>query len=221
VRAATRIGEVLERGGPLEPRTSSRSPDDVARFTAAMSAAPAERIRRIVEICLARRPGASSMLDLGGGPGHIARAFAAEGLRCTLVDTSDIVTHVVDAYDLDEVEGLEVVAGDFNRDTLPAGPFDVVLLSNVIHIYDEATVRALFGKTVPVLAPGGILAVAEFLRGRSSRAAHLGLQMLLRSDAGDTYSEEQLRGWLVDAGLSDVRVDALDADRDLLTAIRG
>jgi len=221
IRAATRLGEVLRRGGPLEPHAPRRAPVDVARFTSAMSAAPPERIRRMVDLCLARNPGARSVLDLGGGPGHVTRAFVDRGLRATLFDTPDIVAHVADAFGLRDVPGLDLAAGDFNRDPLPPGPFDVVLLSNVIHIYGEDTVAALLGNAAGVVAPGGVLAVAEFLRGHSRRAAPMGVRMLLRTEAGDTWSEEAITGWLEGAGLGDVRVDDLDEDRQLVTAVRG
>jgi SAM-dependent methyltransferase len=220
VRASTRLREALERGGPLDPRPRHRSPERVARFTAAMSAAPRERVERVVDLCLDRRPGAERVLDLGGGPGHVTRAFVARGLRGTLLDTEDIVAHVVPAYGLQDVEGLDVVSADFNRDPLPSGPFDVVLLSNVIHIYDGSTIRTLFANAADTLKPGGVLAVAEFLRGRSTRAAQLGLQMLLKSEAGDTYSEEQIGGWMREAGLSELHVDGLDEERYLITAVR-
>jgi SAM-dependent methyltransferase len=208
-----------ERGARELGGTRARSPERVAHFTSAMAAAPVERLERLADLCLDRCPEARSILDLGGGPGHITRAFVARGLRGTLLDTPDIVAHVVDAYGLAEVEELNVVAADFNRDPLPAGPFDIVLLSNVIHIYDEVAVRALFGRVVDVLRPGGLVAIAEFLRGRSSRAGFLALQMLLKSDAGDTYSEEQLRDWMAEAGLADIRVDSLDQDRQLVTGV--
>ena len=97
----------------------------------------------------------------------------------------------------------------------------MVLLSNVIHIYGESTVGNLLAKAAGVLAPGGVLAVAEFLRGHSSRAAPMGVQMLLRSAEGDTYTEAAIRGWMEDAGLGEVRVDALDEERQLVTAMRG
>ena len=220
VRAATRIGDVLSRGGPLDKRAPGRSPQRVARFAAAMAAAPADRLERIADLCLARVPEARSILDLGGGPGHITRAFVRRGLGGTLLDTPDMIGHVAGAYGLEGVAGLRLFAADFNRDPLPTGPFDIALLSNVVHIYDEATVRALLRKVAEVVAPGGVVAIAEFLRSRSSRAGQLGLQMLLRSEAGDTYSEEQLRDWMVAAGLTDVRVDGIDGERSLVIGVK-
>lgn len=220
VRAMTRLGEVLRRGGPLDPRPSVRTPGHVARFTAAMAAAPMQRIERIVDLCLERNPAAHSVLDLGGGAGHMTRVFVQRGLRGTLLDTADIIDHVVTAHRLDEVPRLEVIAADFTRDPLPPGPFDIILLSSVVHIYGPESNRELFRRVAEVSAPGAVVAVAEFLRGISARAPGLALRMLLKSEAGNAYSEADIGGWLEEAGFGDRRVDALDEERQLVTAIR-
>ncbi|HSM59667.1 MAG TPA: class I SAM-dependent methyltransferase [Longimicrobiales bacterium] len=219
VRAATHLGEVLRRGGPVEERPAERSTERLANFVSAMAAAPAERVERIVELCLERRPRAETVLDLGGGPGHMTRAFVSRGLRGTLLDTPDVVAHVVDAFGLGDVQGLEVVAGDFTE-ALPPGPFDVVLASNVIHIYGPEVNRRLFRDVAEVVAPGGVVAVADFFRGRSGRAAHMGLMMLLRSEQGDAYAEEAVAGWLEEAGFGKIRVDEVDEDRHLMTGVK-
>jgi ubiquinone/menaquinone biosynthesis C-methylase UbiE len=218
--ARTRLGEVLRHGGPLDTRTVARAPEDAARFTDAMAAAPQERIERIVDLCLERRPGARSVLDLGGGPGLMTRAFARRGLRATLLDTPDILQHVVKAHRLDDVANLDVFAADFTRDPLPTGPFDLVLISNVLHIYGPEQNRQLLRKVARVSAPEGVVAVAEFLNGRSRRAPDLSLRMLLTSESGKAYSEGEIAAWLDEAGFSEMRVDALDQDRHLLTAVR-
>jgi SAM-dependent methyltransferase len=221
IRAWSRLGEVLVRGGPLEARSLVRSPKSVARFMAAMAAAPQDRIDRIVALCRGRHPEANSILDVGGGPGHMTRAFIDRGLRGTLFDTAEVLDHVEDAYGLNHLEGLTLAPGDFTADPLPPGPFDLVLLSNVLHIYGPDTNRALLRKTAGVLPVGGVVAVVEFLRGRSGKAARFGVQMLIKSDEGDAYSEAQISAWLTEVGFEDVRVDDLDADRQLMTARKG
>lgn len=220
LRATTRLGEVLERGGPLDPRPAERSPQRAAHFTAAMAAAPRARLERLVDLCLSRHPNASNVLDIGGGPGHITRLFIERGLRGTLLDTADILEHAGQAYGLDAVTGLNVVAADFNKDPLPKGPFDIVLLSNVLHIYGPDTVRALLRAVSDVLSPHGLVAIQEFLLGRSPHAGRLGLRMLLKSEDGEAYSSEQLGGWLSEAGIHDLRIDELDPERQLMTGIR-
>ncbi len=65
----------------------------------------------------------------------------------------------------------------------------------------------------------GELRDLALLRGLSARAAHLGLQMLLKSESGEAYSEEDSGAWIVEAGFIERRRAALDEDRHLLTAI--
>ena len=219
MRSWTRLDEVLRRGGPLEKRAEKRDATRVNRFMSAMAAAPEERIRRIVALCLERKPDAKTALDVGGGPGLMSRAFAARGLEATLLDTPEVIEHVRDVYGLASVDGLETVAGDFNE-ALPEGPFDIVLLSNVLHIYGPERIRALFARVAAVTRPGGVVAIQEFLRGRSGRAGRFGIRMLLLTDEGNAYSEAELAGWLRAAGFAEARVDDVDEDRQLLTAAR-
>jgi hypothetical protein len=44
--------------------------------------------------------------------------------------------------------------------------------------------------------------------------------MLLKSQAGDAYSEADFTEWLDDAGFGEVEVRDLDPDRQVLTAVR-
>lgn len=213
----TRLPEVLRTGEPLRSAGTVRDEESLRRFMAGMAAAPPARVEAIVDRCLERTEGASRVLDVGGGPGHMARRFVERGLRATLFDTPETVDFVRDEYGLADVEGLELVGGDFTTDPLPDGPFDVVLLSNVLHIYGPDDNRRLVAEAVRVTAPGGVVAVQDFFRGRSSRAARFALVMLMRTDGGDTYTEDEVRNWMEKAGLSEVEVDDLDPDRQLAT----
>ena len=149
----------------------------------------------------------------------MSRAFVDRGVSATLLDTPDIVDHVMDGYGLRGVDGLSVVPGDFNQ-SLPPGPFDVVLLSNVLHIYAPERNRALLARTFEALTVGGVVAVAEFLRGRSPRAARFGIQMLLHTDEGNAYGQEELSAWLLESGFAAIEVVDLDAQRQLVTAMK-
>lgn len=218
LRALTRLGEALRTGGPVGEPTGRRDEAGLRRLLAAMAAAPAARVERIVDLCLARRPGARSMLDLGGGPGHMARAFARRGLRATLFDTPETIALLARERP-DHARDLTLAGGDFHEDPLPVGPFDLVLLSNVLHIYGPEANRALLRKVAAIVAPRGVAAIADFLRGRSARAPLFAVLMLLRTEAGDTYTEEECREWLEAAGFGDVRVEDADRDRQLVTGV--
>ncbi len=230
LRAFTRLPEVLERGGPLDEHDGDEGEDEerdeegLADFMAAMAAAPEERIQRLADRCLERlepegdrRP---RLLDLGGGPGHMSRVFVERGFRATLFDRPDTVDFVGREYGLEREEDVELVGGDFLEDPLPEGPFDVVLLSNIVHIYAPDTNRRLLEKVAGVTRDGGVAAVADFLRGRSPRAARFALVMLLRTDEGNTYTGEEISSWMTDAAFRDPRISELDRDRQVVTAVK-
>jgi SAM-dependent methyltransferase len=218
--AWTRLDEVLMKGGPLRPAGGQRDRADLARFMSAMAAAPVDRVRRLVDGCLRRASDPRAALDVGGGPGHMSREFVRRGLHATLFDTPETVEFVREAYGLGAVDGMDLVGGDFTVDPLPDGPFDVVLLSNVIHIYGPDRNRRLIAEAARVTAPGGVVAVQDFVRGRSGRAARFALVMLLRTEEGNTYGETEISGWMAAAGLDGFQVEDLDPDRQLVTAVR-
>jgi SAM-dependent methyltransferase len=218
----TRLGETLRTGRPPEDVPSEAEEDEetrIARFMAGMAAAPRDRVERTVELVMQRASGPRAMLDLGGGPGHFARAFADRGMRATVLDLPETVRYVAGAYGLEMDERIDLVGADFTSDPLPDGPFDIVLLSNVTHMLGAEENAALLRAVRGVMRPGGVVAIGDFVRGRSGRADGFALVMLLRTDRGDTYTEDAYRAWLSGAGFSDVRMDDVDPDRQLVTAI--
>jgi 2-polyprenyl-3-methyl-5-hydroxy-6-metoxy-1,4-benzoquinol methylase len=224
--AWTRLPDVLRSGDPIESEGRREDADEeerreaIARFMAGMAAAPDERVQRLVDGVLARRPDAGTALDLGGGPGHMSRAFVERGLQVTLLDRPEVVEFVDEEYGLAQVEALTTVGGDFLEDALPAGPFDVILLSNILHMLSPEQCRLLIGKAAKVAAPGAVLAVADFIRDRSPRAVRFAMVMLLRTQGGNTYTVDEHRGWCEEAGFSRPQVTDLDPDRQLLTLLK-
>jgi SAM-dependent methyltransferase/DNA-binding transcriptional ArsR family regulator len=227
LEAWTRLPQALASGNPVRKGGADAGGDDpesqregIARFMAGMAAAPRERVQRLVEGVMARCPEASTLLDVGGGPGHMSRAFIERGLTATLLDRPQVVQFVDEEYELAQADGLTTVGGDFLEDPLPQGPFDVVLLSNVLHMLSPDQARVLVSKAGEVTRPGGVVAVADFIRGLSPRATRFALVMLLRSEGGNTYTLEEHERWFQDGGFAGVEVRDLDPDRQLVTAIR-
>jgi len=250
LRAFASLPAVLEGGGPLHEghraagsgggggssaagteggvggaHESVDTPDEaLVRFMAAMASAPRARIERLADRCLERvdEPDDAPLrlLDLGGGPGHISRVFVERGVEAVLFDRPETVDYVADAYGLADEPSIELVGGDFLEDPLPGGPFDVALLSNVVHIYGPETNRRLLAKVAQRVRPGGLVAVADFVRGRSGRAARFALVMLLHTEEGDTYTEDEIGRWLREAGFLAPLCSDIDDDRQVVTAVR-
>ena|SRR5436190_19977354 len=89
--------------------------------------------------------------------------------------------------------GISAVGGDFNEE-LPEGPFDAAYLGSVSHIYGSEENQALMKKVAESLAPGRLIAIRDFVRGISKGAALFAVNMLVNTESGNTYSEEQYEG---------------------------
>src|ERR1700722_20794848 len=77
---------------------------------------------------------------------------------------------------------------------------NVATLGHILHSEGEARSRNLLRKTFEALAPGGTIAIAEFLV-NEDRTGPVGslffaTNMLVNTDEGDTFSFEEIREWL-------------------------
>lgn len=173
---------------------------------------------------LAARVGATGvrrMLDVGGGPGTFALAFArAEpGLQAEVLDLEAVLPLAQRRIDAAGMTGrVTCRAGDLRRDRFGEG-YDLILLSAICHMLDEAGNRDLLARCAQALAPGGRLVVRDFLldedRAGPRDAALFALNMLVGTRAGNVYTEAEYRAWLAEAGLT--RVTRL-AGEDALVA---
>jgi hypothetical protein len=73
---------------------------------------------------------------------------------------------------------------------------------------DEAGNRDLLGRCARALAPGGRVAIREFIldpdRAGPPQAALFALNMLVGTERGNAYTEADYRGWLEGAGFTRV-----------------
>ncbi len=88
--------------------------------------------------------------------------------------------------------------------------FDLVLITNFLHHFDEATCIRFLRKVRAALDPGGRLVTLEFIpnedRVSPPRAAAFSLNMLLQTPAGDAYTESDLFRMLNAAGFTSHKV---------------
>jgi hypothetical protein len=117
---------------------------------------------------------------------------------------------------------VEVIAGNLFEGELPAG-FDVHLISNVLHDWDEPVVREILAKSARALPVGGRVIVHD---------CHLNPQktgplpvanysaLLMHSTEGRCYSVAEIRSWLQEAGFDFVAHEPTAADRSYILAER-
>jgi SAM-dependent methyltransferase len=209
------LHESVQSGGPIRERVSHGDDESVREsflmgmFNLASLLAP--RIAQAVDLSGYRR-----LLDLGGGPGTYAIHFCFANPEMTAVvydlpTTRSFAENTVARFDLSG--RIAFSPGDYHADPVPTG-FDAAWLSHILHADGPVACAALLRKTVQALEPGGVLLVQEFILDDAKDGpqfpALFSLNMLLGTDAGQSYSQGELAEMLKEAGLTDVHRITLD-----------
>jgi SAM-dependent methyltransferase len=203
-------------------KTGRRKPDNISTFMNAMASTPEEDVKEIVSHCLDKKKDAKTVLDLGGGPGKYSKVFVNRGLKVVLLDTPETIDYVSSEFGLADIRNLTLKKGDFTQDLFVnefEERFDIVFMGNITHIYSEDMNRNLLMRVGRLLKKGGMVAIEDFVRARSPYAEMFAVNMLASTQSGGTWTEEQYRTWLKDAGFSNIEVlDLADKDKQLITA---
>ena len=198
-------------------------PMDISAFMNAMASKPDTFVEQVIGHCIERKNDAKTVLDLGGGPGKYAKAFVNKGITAVIYDMPETIDFVSREFGLSEVKGLTLKKGDFNRKDFEKDfkkqSFDIVFMGNICHIYSEEENIVLIEKITNLLKKGGLIAIEDFVRGRSPVAEMFAVNMLANTERGNTYIEAQYRKWLDGAGLSDIEIlDLAERENQLITA---
>jgi len=205
-----RLGESVRTGRPLD-EDEPEEPGYRQRFTWAMHYRTLETAPKIAaQVDL---HGATTLLDLGGGPGTYAMAFLSKHPRlCAAVGDRPEALEVAREIAATHRAGarLSYVPVDFTKEAIP-GSYDVIWYSNVLHIYSPATNRAIFRRALAALNPGGRLLIQDaFLHDREglhpAEASLFACSMLLFTEEGNTYSARETSVWLKKAGFATTKV---------------
>lgn len=146
------------------------------------------------------------MLDLGGGAGTNAIAFCQTypELTATVFDlpaTLRLTEKTVKDAGLES--RIMLLPGDFNKDAL-GGPYDVVLMSDILHYQTFDTNAALVSKVFTHLAPGGRLIIKDrFLDEAGTGPAWttaFAVHILVNTQQGSCYKTTDAIRWMTQAG---------------------
>jgi len=203
VRGLLQLADVIRTGAPTK-----RDPDrsNVRRMVSAMGERDADLVAEIVEMCMSLAGEPKTMLDVGGAVGHMARQFMRKGLKATLMDKEEVLPIAREYLGIDAA-ALDMISGDYTV-ALPPGPFDLVYFGNVFHIYGPGTNAKVAKDVTEIISPGGLVAIQDYVWGRSEGAEMFAVNMLQATAEGGVWTEVQYRTWLGDAGF--VNIDVLD-----------
>ena len=204
----SRLPDVLAHGGPVKnaagvPKATSggviaANAERTRRFMAMTYRRAEVSSRETAQWTAARLPAGARVLDLGGGHGRYARAFSDRGFRATVFDRQICVDFARELHG----DAVAYRAGDFMTDDL-GGPYDAVLLSDVLHGCSADENRLLLGRVRDALAPGGLLVLKDMfideLGNHPQQGVLYGLVFLLYSMGGQCYSVREAEAWCAPA----------------------
>jgi len=167
--------------------------------------------------------GVKRVLDLGGGPGTYAMAFARQGKEAVIMDFPETLKI---AKRLIAKEGLgkkiSLLPGDFTSDAI-GSDYDLVLISQIFHAYDMQTCISMLKKCHQALKRGGKVVVQEIFLDETHTAPPWGalfaINMLVNTPGGRTYTPKEMTGWMNKAGFRDMKTTFLN-ETVLITAAK-
>lgn len=213
-----RLTDAVRTGGAVV-KSEDRQPDATRQFLLGMHNLAVRGAEALVDELDFGSYG--SLLDLGGGPGTYALYFCRKhprlsGVVFDLPDTEPLAREQIERFGL--AHRVTFQAGNFHTDPLPKGPFDVVFMSQILHSSSFDECAELIRATYPIVKPGGEVIVQEFVlddeKTAPTFAAVFALNMLIHTPRGRTFSFDEIKGWLLDAGFRDVKALCYDAPND-------
>ncbi len=181
----------------MEQETSAR------RLTHAL----AGRAKNVAPVLAARIDLAGgTLLDLGGGTGIYSVACLRQHpqLQAIVFDRPEVLKVAQEFAEQYEVaDRLICQPGDMFQDPLPMA--DTILVSNILHDWDEPQCQQLIERCAEVLPSGGQLVIHDvFLQDDLAGPLPIALYSaaLFTLTEGRAYSAAEYRGWLESAGLA-------------------
>jgi hypothetical protein len=152
-----------------------------------------------------------SVLDLAAGSGvwGIGLAQSSSQVHVTAVDWPGVIPvtqKTVARFGL--ADRFTFIEGDLQQADFGTG-HNVATLGHILHSEGFERSKALLKKTFNALGSGGTIAIAEFLV-NANRTGPVGslifaVNMLVNTERGDTFSFEEISGWLTEAGFVNAR----------------
>ncbi len=152
------------------------------------------------------------VLDLAAGSGvwGIALAQASPRVQVTAVDWEGVLPttkKMTARFGLED--RFQFVAGDMLTADFGSN-YDIATLGHILHSEGVERSKILLRRVYDALRPGGTAAIAEFLvnaeRTGPPQGLIFGVNMLVHTEEGGTYSFEEISEWLGAAGFANMRL---------------
>lgn len=211
------LTEAVRKGGTASQRGSNFEPNDALWVSFARSMAPLTIPTAIfiADLLGAQKGQPWQVLDIAAGHGMYGITIAQQNPKAqvTALDWPAVLevakehatkAGVADRYATRPGSAFETELGD---------AYDLVLLTNIFHHFDQETCVKLMKRVHQALKPGGKAVTLEFVpnedRVTPPREAAFSMQMLAGTDAGDAYTFSEYQAMFAKAGFPQTALHAV------------
>lgn len=154
--------------------------------------------------------GIKSLLDVGGGSGAYSMEFIRQNpeIRATVFDLPNVIPITNEFIEKEGFSNrIKTCVGNYTTDELPQG-FDTIFLSAIIHSNSLEVNQELIKKCFSSLNPNGKIIIQDWImnndRTEPTSGAIFAINMLVGTEAGDCFTEQEVTEMLINAGFSSV-----------------
>jgi len=165
-----------------------------------------------------------SVLDIGGGSGAFSMEFVSQkpGIEATVFDLPNVVPITQKFIDREGFSGrIKTYTGDYTTDELPKG-FDLVFLSAIIHSNSLEVNKDLIKKCYQSLNSNGKIIIQDWImnneRTQPISGAIFAINMLVGTEAGDCFTEQEVTEMLTAAGFKNITRIEFESGLSQMTA---
>ncbi len=174
-----------------------------------MSYAGAQKLADHLKVAKAKEEARAIDLAAGSGIWGIALTQRSPRMRVTAVDWAGMIPttkRITQKFGVRD--RFDFIEGDLLKANFGSG-YDIATLGHILHSEGEKRSRQLLKKAFRALKSGGTIAIAEWLvnddRTKPLPSLMFSVQMLVNTETGDTFSFNQIKDWLKEAGFEKVR----------------
>jgi ubiquinone/menaquinone biosynthesis C-methylase UbiE len=202
-----RASEFVRTGKPVESPKFHLGEDKVRtrRFVMSMHGRALGIGREVIPMLALKE--STTVLDLAGGPGTYAVLMAQSNpqLTCVTVDLPDVSAVAAELVASSDVANRVLCrAGDYHTDTFEVEAYDAVTIFGALHQESPADIRDILCRAHCALKPGGKIFILDMMTDATHTSppfsALFALNMALTTDNGWVFSDDELKGWLREAG---------------------
>lgn len=198
------LDKSVKTGRPVKDPQQKPTATDKKRFINAMANIGKRTAPLVTEKI--KLKGNEKILDLGGGPGEYLKAFCkySPDIRVTLLDQSVTTNHARSTLTgYLPSEQISFMGGDLF--TVDYGKnYDIIFISNVIHIFGPEDIKKIFIKCFKALKENGRLLVKDFFLNSDQTgpafSALFSIHMFLSTEEGRCYTGNEMFNLMTEAG---------------------